>query len=308
MMTLARVGIGGSGLHPGCFPARTERELMSALDAGFERGATLIDLAPSYGGGGSERLVGRWLADRGTREEVTLVTKLAPANPGQGHEPVSARVDASLRRLRTDHLDIVLLHSWGEPAEVRDAVLGELGQLADSGKIAVVGMSAMDSDPDELVPLVTSGRLPCVSLSYNVFDRSRAEGLLSCCSDRGVTVLGRAPFLHGALVGFFRSHPELPPGDDRSEAFPPAVRALVAPRVEAFEALARAERVSAPELALGFVAMETRIDTIVVGMRTATEIRQNIQAIVRPKSLSPAAITRLRALDWPDRFGMRERG
>jgi aryl-alcohol dehydrogenase-like predicted oxidoreductase len=287
-------------------PTRTEGELMSALDAARECGATLIDLAPSYGAGDSERLVGSWLSSRGHREEITLVTKLPPPGTGGPKEAMPAKVEKCLRRMRTDYIDTVLLHGWGEPPAVRDTVLGELRHLALGGTIGAVGISAMDSGPEDLVPLVRSGALDCVSLSYNVFDRSRGEGLLAACAKNEVTVLGRAPFLHGALAGFFRRHRDLPSTDDRAEAFSRPVRASLHPRVEAFEAIARADDLSPADLALSFAAAESRIDTLVVGMRTPDHIRQNVDAITQARPLPSSTLAQVNTLDWPDRFGPRE--
>jgi len=296
---LPRIAVGASAFHAGASPPRAATALFAALDAALERGATLVDLSPSYGRGEAEATVGRWLASRRCVDSMMLVTKVLPGARAE----VTRQIESSLRRLRVDAIDVALVHSGHEAPELHREALEGLTALERDGLVGGVGMSTTDSDPNAVIPVVRDGLVRFVSLSYNVFDRSRAASLLECCCQRGMRVLARAPFLHGTLVGFFMNGSPLAT-DARGIVFTPSVRRAVNARFQEFRALARDLGMPVHELALRFVASESRIDTILVGMRTASHVQANANAVLAG-ALPETDLARLGPFDWPDRFSPR---
>lgn len=175
-------------------PARREREI-AALREGLDLGMTLIDTAELYAGGATERLVGA--AIEGRRDEVFLVGKVLPNHA----EPAGMRraCEASLHRLRTDRLDLYLLH-WPGPAPLERTV-DAFTLLRAAGKIRFWGVSNFDPvDLNELTAVPGGGRVQADQVLYNVARRGIEWDLLPLCRCTGVPVMAYSPFDHGRAV------------------------------------------------------------------------------------------------------------
>src|SRR5215813_6361353 len=139
---------GGIGSAPELFGRGDDEATAFALmDAAREAGVTLFDTANSYGGGASEEIIGRWLADRpGARDEIVLTTKVRnrvgpnPEDEGLSARHVREQIDASLRRLRTDRVDLYLAHE-PDPATPIAETLGVFDELIRAGKVRHAGLS-----------------------------------------------------------------------------------------------------------------------------------------------------------------------
>ena len=173
-------------------PDRAAAEIQ-ALRTGVELGMTLIDTAEMYGDGATESLVGEALA--GLREDVFLVSKAYPQNAGRGR--LERACEASLKRLRTDRLDLFLLH-WRASVPLAETVEG-MEALCAAGKIRAWGVSNLDlNDMDELA---AAGGEGCATdqVLYNVSRRGPEFDLLPALADRGVSVMAYSPVEQGRL-------------------------------------------------------------------------------------------------------------
>ncbi len=165
----------------------------AALLAGVDAGMTLIDTAEMYGEGATESFLGAVLAHR--RDEVVLVSKAYPRNASRARLPVAC--DASLKRLKTDRLDVYLLH-WpgnvpiGETAEAMEA-------LVAAGKIGTWGVSNFDVDAME--ELVAAGGSSCVTnqVLYNVTRRGVEFDLVPWLAGRNIAPMAYSPVEQGRL-------------------------------------------------------------------------------------------------------------
>jgi diketogulonate reductase-like aldo/keto reductase len=166
---------------------------MAALRAGIELGMTVIDTAEMYGDGATETLVGEALAGR--RDEVFLVSKVYPHNASR--RGVAASCEASLNRLKTDRLDLYLLH-WPGAIPLEETVEG-FEALRRAGKIRHWGVS--NFDVDDLDALVAAGGTSCVTnqILYNVARRGPEFDLLPWMSARGMPAMAYSPIDHMRL-------------------------------------------------------------------------------------------------------------
>ena len=168
----------------------------AALRHGLDLGIGLIDTAEMYGSGGAEEVVGE--ATDGRRDEVFLVSKVFPHNAGR--RGAIEACERSLRRLRTDHLDLYLLH-WrgGTPlSETIDA----FEELRDSGKIRHFGVSNFDSDDMRELWTQESGSGCAVNqVLYNLTRRGIEFDLLPQCRERELPVMAYSPIEQGRLLG-----------------------------------------------------------------------------------------------------------
>jgi diketogulonate reductase-like aldo/keto reductase len=188
--SVAALGQGTWGL--GETPARRTQEI-AALRTGIEMGMTLIDTAEMYGDGDTESFLGDALA--GLRQQVFLVSKVYPQNAGRGK--IERSCDASLRRLRTDQIDLYLLH-WRGGVPLAETVEG-MEALKRAGKIGAWGVSNLDlSDMDELAK---AGGQGCVTdqILYNVTRRGAEFALLPTLGARGIPVMAYSPIEQGRI-------------------------------------------------------------------------------------------------------------
>lgn len=176
-----------------------------ALQAGIDLGLKLIDTAEMYADGGAERIVGEAIAGR--RDEVYLVSKVYPWNAG-GHRAIAA-CEASLQRLKTDYLDLYLLHWRGDiPLEETLAVMQKLQQ---QGKIRRWGVSNLDfDDMQELTALDDGEGCATNQVLYHLASRGIEHDLLPWCQQQNMPVMAYCPLAQaGRLRSGLMNHPAL---------------------------------------------------------------------------------------------------
>jgi diketogulonate reductase-like aldo/keto reductase len=176
-------------------PAR-RREEIAALREGIELGMTLIDTAEMYGDGRAESLVGE--AIRGIRDEVFLVSKVLPSNASR--KGVARSCEASLGRLRTDVIDLYLLH-WSGSYPLEETLHGFEDLLA-AGKIRRWGVSNLElSEMRQLAALPGGKACATNQVLYNLMRRGIEFDLLPWCRRRRMPVMAYSPVEQGRLVG-----------------------------------------------------------------------------------------------------------
>ncbi|MGW5369038.1 aldo/keto reductase [Streptomyces sp. NPDC004009] len=175
-------------------PARREQEI-AALRLGVDLGMTVIDTAEMYGDGAAEELVGE--AVRGRRDEVFLVSKVLPGHADR--KGTVAACERSLRRLRTERLDLYLLH-WRGRWPLEETLAG-FTDLMDAGKIRHWGVSNLDvADLVELTALPGGEAAAVDQVLYNLSRRGVEWDLLPWCREAGVTVMAYSPIEQARLV------------------------------------------------------------------------------------------------------------
>lgn len=198
LRSLGKTGLAVSALGFGAGPlgdGRIEEAAADALvHAALDGGITLFDTAPSYGS--SEERLGRALAAR--RREIVLATKGGygvPGVPDWTGEVIRLGIDAALGRLRTDVVDVFLLHSCDAGTLLRDDILHELERAKSAGKIRAAGYSG---ENDALAAAIASGRFDVVECSVSPFDRASLTSAVADAAARGIGVLAKRPLANGA--------------------------------------------------------------------------------------------------------------
>jgi diketogulonate reductase-like aldo/keto reductase len=173
--------------------ARLRKQEIATLRAGVDLGMRLIDTAEMYGDGAAETLLGEALA--GVREQVFLVSKVYPHNAGRGR--IERACEASLRRLKTDHLDLYLLH-WRGSVPLAETVEG-MEALMSAGKIRRWGVSNLDRG--DMEDLFRAGGEACATnqILYNVTERGCEFDLLPFLNARKIPTMAYSPVGQGSL-------------------------------------------------------------------------------------------------------------
>jgi len=185
--------------HMGESARRRAREI-AALRAGFDAGMTLVDTAEMYADGGAEEIVADALADR--RDEVFVVSKVYPHNAGA--KSAIAACERSLRRLRTDRLDLYLVH-WRGRIPLAETVAA-FETLKRAGKIMRWGVSNFDTeDIEELVALPDGDRCAVNQVLYHLGERGIEWSLTNRCERHSIAIMAYSPVGEGDLL----RHPQL---------------------------------------------------------------------------------------------------
>src|SRR2546421_12443124 len=194
--TVPALGQGSANLGQGRHPEPEEED---ALRTGLSLGMTLIDTAEMYGGGRSEKLIGRVIA--GQRDRVFLVSKVSPNHvAGDG---IARACDASLARLGTDHLDLHLLH-WPTRDADLSSIVAAFESLRGAGKIRAWGVSNFQvSDMEDLFRVSHGDRCATNQVLYNLGNRGIEHDLLPWCERHGMPLMAYSP-LGGAGASLLR--------------------------------------------------------------------------------------------------------
>ncbi|GAB1583279.1 aldo/keto reductase [Phyllobacterium phragmitis] len=201
-----------------------EATSFSLLDRFVDAGLNFIDTADAYSswapgntGGESETIIGNWLKQRGGRDRVVIATKvgseMGPGQKGLSAAYIRQAVDASLKRLRTDYIDLYQSH-WDDPETPFEETLGVYKELIDAGKVRAIGASNLTAARlTEALDIAKRTGLPryeTLQPLYNLYERKDFEdGLESVCVANGLGVISYYSLASGFLTGKYRSRDDL---------------------------------------------------------------------------------------------------
>jgi len=255
------VSILGLGAGPLGDSRLSEAEVDALVGSALDQGVTLFDTAPSYGA--SEARLGRALAAR--RHEAVLVTKGGygvEGIPDWTGDVIRLGIDAALRRLATDVIDVFLLHSCDATTLVRDDILGELDRAKAAGKIRACGYSG---ENEALEAAVASRRFDVIECSVSPFDRGSLTGSVAEAARAGLGVLAKRTL--GNAAWRFESAPE---AADVRIYWERARTMAVDPSPLAW-----------PELSLRFAAFAGGVSAALLGTASAQHLADACAAIAR---------------------------
>ena len=288
-LKVTRLGLGLAEIprHPGSDDwAVVGRVLNTALDGGIN----FLDTAACYAG--SEDLIGRAIAHR--RDEYILATKAGHVTDGASGEPWSAdtieeSIDRSLKRMRTDHVDLVQLHSCGLEALRQGEVIEALVKARQAGKTRLIGFSG---DNENAQWAVRSDAFDTLQTSFNLVDQHARDGLFALAEAKGLGIIVKRPFANGV---WGKSASPYPYGD---------------------EYFRRAQAMAKPgpipgaqddpvQLAMGFVLGVPEADTLIVGTHNPDHVLSNIDMVENGVSIADETRAELHrrfdqlGADWP---------
>ena len=261
----------------------------AVVDAALEAGVTLLDTADGYGGrGASETVLGEVLAGR--RDEVVLATKFGHRNSDLGYGPAAGAkggrayirraVEESLRRLRTDHIDLLQLHT-PDPVTPIGETLAALDELVRAGKIRYVGHSNFTGwQLAEAAHLAReAGTVPFVSAQnhWSLLERDVERELVPAARHYGVGVLPYFPLANGLLTGKVRRGRPIPE-NSRLAGREGYVTEDKLDRVEALAKWGAEAGRSLLEIAIGGLAAQPGCSSVIAGATTPEQIRANVAA------------------------------
>ncbi|MFN2627745.1 MAG: aldo/keto reductase [Gaiellaceae bacterium] len=254
------------------------------VDAALEAGVTLFDTADIYGDGDSEAFLGQALGAR--RDRIVLATKFGMEMPDGLELPRGSReyirwaVEGSLRRLRTDRID---LYQYHRPDGVTpfEETLGALNELVEEGKVTHIGSSNFEPEQVEEAERIASScgwaRFVSAQNRYSLVGREPEDELLPACERLGIGFLPFFPLESGLLTGKYRRG-EKPPDGTRLAGRPDALTDDAFDRVEALERFGDERGVSLLEVAIGGLAAMPAVASVIAGATKPEQVRANVTA------------------------------
>lgn len=277
------IGLGCMNLSHGYGSIVPESAALRALDEAFDIGYRHFDTATLYGATANEKVVGRAL--EGKRHQLFLASKCGMAmDPESGKRVIDGRpetlrkqCEASLARLRTDHLDLYYLHRLDRQIPIEESV-GALGRLVEEGKIGGVGLSEISAIT--LRRAVAEYPIAAVQSEYSLWTRNPEIALIDACREVGTALVAFSPLGRGFLTGAIKDPARLEEGDMRrhmprfsADNYPQNLKLF-----ERLAALAQALNVTPGQLALAWLKAQGQDIIPIPGTRSADHMRENLAA------------------------------
>ncbi len=280
-LTVSAVGLGCNNFGMKLDEAATTAVVRAALDNGI----TLFDTADIYGNTRSEEFLGRALG--ANRAEIVLATKFGHerGEGGGGARPeyIHRMADASLKRLRTDYIDLYQIHKPDPTVPIADT-LGALTELVQAGKVREIGCSNFTAGQiEESEAAAAAGQLArfaTVQNEYSLLNREDEEDALPECERRGLGYLPYFPLASGLLTGKYRKGKPLPEGS-RLAKLEWARSVLTEENLERVERLitfTEKHRRSLLELAFSWLLTHPAVVSVIAGATNANQVKANVDA------------------------------
>ncbi|MGD0546012.1 MAG: aldo/keto reductase [Candidatus Acidiferrales bacterium] len=300
-VTLGRSGLRVSPLALGTMTFGTEwgwgsepAVARQVFDGYIEQGGNFIDTADGYTNGKSEELLGHFVAERGLRERLVLATKFTfnadPANPnagGNGRKNIYRALEGSLRRLKTDYIDLYWMHVWDMVTPVEE-VLSTMNDLVRAGKIRHFGFSDVPAwyvaRAQTLAEKEGTERLVALQLEYSLIERNIEREHVPVAQELGIGICPWSPLAGGFLSGKYRREGNTGRGEGRLDA---AKFSQLADRftehnwrvLDALLDVAKQLNKKPVQVALNWVATQPGITSTIIGASSTEQLRDNLGAI-----------------------------
>ncbi|MFC4536740.1 aldo/keto reductase [Sphaerisporangium dianthi] len=294
-LRVSRLALGTMNFGTGGFHAaygKTEDEARPILRRYLEAGGNFVDTADFYTAGESETILGNLIAEAKVRDRVVLTTKFTnsvdPGDPnagGNGRKHMIRAVEASLRRLRTDYIDLFLLHTWDRITPLEE-VVRTFDDLTRAGKIRYAGLSDVPAwyaaraqtyaEAHSLVPMVS------LQLPYSLIDRAIEQEHVPMGVNLGLGITAWSPLGGGFLTGKYRRADQGLAGEGRLSGTGPAVQSWTDQQwrlLAALESVAGKLGVSMAQVAVNWVATQPGVASAIVGASSAAQLDASVTAL-----------------------------
>jgi aryl-alcohol dehydrogenase-like predicted oxidoreductase len=223
-LTVSRIGLGTWAIGGWMWGGTDEQRSIETIRSAVERGITFIDTAAVYGMGRSESIVGEALARHGLRDDVVLATKCGIAWSDDEEQlwrnatraRIKQEIDDSLRRLRTDRIDLYQVH-WPDPKTPMEETARAMEALYRAGKIRAIGVSNFNAE--QMDGFREAAPLHANQPPYNLFERQLGDEVLPYCAEHGIATVTYGALCRGLLSGKMTREREFE-GDDLRQVDP----------------------------------------------------------------------------------------
>ena len=284
------------------------KESATVLDRYIGMGGNFIDTANGYTRGHAEKIIGDHIGHESSRRDRLVIatkfsTNLYPGDPnggGSGRKSIITACEQSLRRLRTDYIDLYWLHNWDKHTPIEETVAA-MHDLVQSGKVRYLGISDTPAWKVAQAQLISQfrGWAPFIGLQidYSLAQRTVEGELIPMAQELGLGVLPWSPLAGGRLSGKYTRENAGNVSEGRGKVLGNMVTDQHLRIVDALADIAREKQVTISQVALAWVKDRPGVSSVIIGARTVEQLEQNICAL--ELSLEASQIARLDELSRP---------
>jgi len=259
----------------------SDDESLAAIRRARDLGVTFFDTSDSYGFGRSESLLGIVLSRH--RRDVVIATKVGVARTTGGElkkdfsrQHILHAVDGSLKRLRTDYIDLYQLHNPTIEDLRREEIQETMDRLQELGKIRYWGVSIFN--PEEGIEIINNNWGYSLQVLYNIINQAPASELFPLAKERGYGVIARVPLASGLLTGKYRQDTVFRSDDIRQNFLTPKRLEEASARVDEVRSIVGGAERSMAEASLRFVLANDAVSTTIPGAKSVRQVEANVAA------------------------------
>lgn len=269
-----------------------------AIEAAFDSGVNFFDTADAYGVGHSEELLGRIFSGR--RAQVVIASKGGNLTDKDGNwqkdfsgEFLTARVEDSLRRLKTDYIDLYQLHTPRSEEQMRQALSNAetLDRLVQQGKLRSYGISI--GPVEDGLRQIEAGYGSTIQVVYNILNREPEEKLFPAARRANIGIIPRVPLAYGFLTGKYSADSKFGEKDHRSHTVPPETQRDWVERAGRLQSIADELGIPMAQLALQYILDSEEVSVVIPGAKNEQQATQNAAAGTA-EPLSEEIVARIR--------------
>ena len=302
---VSEIGYGMWGLAG--WSGSDDTESLDSLHRSIALGCNFFDTAWGYGKGHSESILGRVVREHADKT-LYVATKIPPKNfkwPSRKGftldecfppEHIREYAEKSLENLGLPHIDLLQFHVWEDDWASDERWQRAMADLKEQGIVRAVGISVNRWEPDNVLKTLKTGLIDVVQVIYNIFDQAPRDRLFPLCEELNIGVIARVPFDEGTLTGTLTKESTWPSTDWRSTYFVPENLESSVDHAETLRPLIPSG-MTMPELALRWILADSRVSTIIPGMRKRRNVEANT-AVSDGKALDLGLLQQLKAHRW----------
>lgn len=255
---------------------------IAALETAFDCGINFYDTADVYGNGHSEEIIGRVFQNR--RSKVIIASKGGNRTvDGEwkkdfSPEWITEAVEQSLKRLRTDYIDVYQLHSPGTSGQFKESLdcFETLDKLKEQGKIRFYGVSI--GPVEHGIEIINYGKGEVLQVLYNILKRGCENELLPLAEKNDIGIIARVPLASGFLTGKYTVNAAFPPEDHRSHRMTPELLKTTIEKVDKLSFLTKDKNKTLAQAAIQFVLSSHEISVVIPGAKNPSQVKENALA------------------------------
>lgn len=282
-LEVSAIGLGCMGMSFGYGPAQDKKEMFKLMHQAVDLGVTLFDTAEAYGPYTNEELVGEGLQTEGLRDKVVLATKFGfDLEKGSGlnskPEHIKKVVDASLKRLRTDHIDLLYQHRV-DPDVPMEEVAGCVKELIEEGKVRYFGLSEAHEDSIRKAHAVCP--VTALQNEYSLWTRDVEDGILDVCQELNIGFVAWGAMGQGFFSGRVKTDDTFGSDDFRSSFYrftPEALKANQA-LLDFVKETAAAKHAAPAQIALAWLLAQRDFIVPIPGITSYEYLKENLGAV-----------------------------
>ncbi|HJO56019.1 MAG TPA: aldo/keto reductase [Candidatus Scalindua sp.] len=274
-------GIGGKPF----WSTEGEESSIRSIEKAIDLGINFYDTAPVYGFGYSEELLGRALQSR--RKDVIIATKcglvwekeeLKAISKKANRESISEEIDLSLKRLRTDYIDLYQVH-WPDESTAIEETMNTLLQIQKEGKIRYIGVS--NYSVDQMEESLKYGQIVSLQPMYSMLERDVEKDRLPFCIENKIGVICYSPLASGVLTGKYDENTRFKDwrGQNIIGNFTGDVYVSHIKKVKELKKIAQRNGKTLAQMAINWILHQEGVSTAIVGVKTPSHVEQNIDAV-----------------------------